>query len=94
MVTWLRKFMEHSNWVPGVTQAAALQVDYFRLCTKKNNVLIKTLKISEIVSSVLKSLLSWMEVYPLEASLLDIFNFCIARTFKIIDRDLAKRDYF
>lgn len=33
-------------------------------------------------------------MYPLEASLLDIFNFCIACTFTIIDHDLAKGDYF
>lgn len=35
-----------------------------------------------------------MEVYHLEASLLDIFNFCIACNFPIIDPDFAKGGHF
>lgn len=35
-----------------------------------------------------------MEVYPLEASLVDILNFCTAWTFTVIDPDVAKRGHF
>lgn len=41
MATQLRKkankFMKHSNWVPWVTQAAVLQVDYLHLCPLKKS---------------------------------------------------------
>lgn len=94
---WLRKkvneFKKHSNWVPWVTQAAVLRVDYLHFCPKKR-FWYQRWKISEIISSVPNSLLLYMEVYPLEASLLDIFNFCIARVFPIIDPDFAKGGHF